>query len=61
MRAYESRHPGAAPVWHAQADSAACKLVSTEAPDRSGVPALRGARLQATAGGVRSAHSPVGF
>ncbi len=25
--------PGAAPVWHAQADSAACRLWSTEAPD----------------------------
>jgi uncharacterized protein YbjT (DUF2867 family) len=25
--------PGAAPVWHAQADSAACRLVSTEARD----------------------------
>ncbi len=31
--------PSAAPVWHAQADSAACRLVSTEAPD-----ALRASR-----------------
>jgi hypothetical protein len=50
MHAYGSRHPGAAPVRHAQADCAACGLVSTEAPGRSGVPARRGARLQGTGG-----------
>jgi hypothetical protein len=52
-RAYGSRHPGAAPVWHAQADSAACRLASTQAPGRSGVPALRGARIQGTGGQCR--------
>ena len=32
MRAYGSRPPGTAPVWHAQADSAAWRLVFTERP-----------------------------
>ena len=32
MRAYGLRHPGAAPVWHAQVDSASCRLACTEAP-----------------------------
>jgi len=50
MRAYGSRHPGAAPVWHAQAESAARRLASTQATGRSGVPALRGARIQGTGG-----------
>ena len=60
MRAYGSQHPGAAPVWHAQADSAACRPVSTEPPGRSeGVPALRGARLwHRRAVSARHTHPP---
>jgi hypothetical protein len=62
MRAYESRHPGAAPVWHAKADRAACRLVSTEAPDARASRRYEARASRATAGGVGSAHSsPVGF
>jgi transcriptional regulator with XRE-family HTH domain len=38
--------PGAAPVWHAPADSAGCRLVSTEAPDARASLALEAACLQ---------------
>ena len=53
-------HPGAAPVWHAQADSAACRPVSAESPGRSeGVRALRGARLwHRRAVSARHTHPP---
>ena len=51
MHAFGSRDPGAAPVWHAQADAPPVGwLASTEPPGRSGVQALRGARLQGTGG-----------
>ena len=58
---YGTRHTGDAPVWHAQADSAACRLVSTAAPDARASLALEARASRATAGGVGSAHSPVGF
>ena len=48
--------PGAAPVWHAQADSGGCRLVSTEAPDARASLALEERASRATAGGVGSAH-----
>ena len=48
--------PGAAPVWHAQADSAACRPVSTEAPDARASLALEPRASRATAGGGGSAH-----
>ena len=44
--------PGAAPVWHAQADSAASRLVSTEAPDARASLALEARASRATDGGV---------
>ena len=53
--------PGAAPVWHAEAGSATCRLVSTEAPDARASLALGARASRATAGGVGSAHSAVGF
>jgi hypothetical protein len=56
MRAYGSRHPGAAPVWHAQADSAAGRLVSTEAPDARASRRYEARASRAPAGGVGSTH-----
>ena len=53
--------PGAVPVWHAQADSVTCRLVSTEAPDARASLALGVRASRGTAGGVGSARSPVGF
>ena len=48
MRAYGSRHPGAAPVWHAQADGAAWRvpLWADELPDGSQVIAAPSATVQ---------------
>ena len=53
--------PGGAPVWHAQVDRAACRLVSTEAPDARASRRYEACASSATAGGFDSAHSPVGF
>ncbi len=53
MRAYGSRHPGAAPVWHAQADSAACRPVSTEPPDALRASRRYEARVSGTGGRCR--------
>ena len=53
--------PGAAPVWHAQADSAAaCRLVSTEAPDARASRRYEARASRAPAGSVGSPHPPVG-